>query len=423
MCASLASGESRAATLGEACERFGVAGAQLGLLTRGRREVLCAGVRAVGEDVRVERKTLFHVGSIAKSLAATLVLDAAERGELDVDGRADEQGAAGWSDTLRALMSHTSGRPWAVPDAGERIEDFVARVGALPRAHRAGLFSYSNAVWSAIELVLLHATGRDFEQLARDRLLDRLGIDAHFGIPPDAAAGHAVACFGAVPDVVALSEARAASAAGARWWASADDLLTLAEMHLRGGAGIVGRDVVEEQRRTHVSIPDHSFADGWALGWATWRRGEYRAVGWNGSTLGHHAVLRVYPEQHAALALTTNSAGPLFGGAGGAALFDDILPAALRALGVPPPQPPAGANAAAPRPATELAGTYGFATVATHGYDAVALTAPPLGVGTQTAFARAYANTFTAWPARPGGVPVTFADGLLYVGPLAAART
>ncbi|MEA2217435.1 MAG: hypothetical protein QOJ35_61 [Solirubrobacteraceae bacterium] len=423
MCASPASGEDLAATLGEACERFGVPGAQLGLLTGGRSDVLCAGVRTIGEDARVERETPFHVGSIAKSLAATLVLDAAERGELDVDGRADEQGVAGWKDTLRALMSHTSGRPQAVADAGERIEDFVARVGALPRAHRAGLFSYSNAVWSVIELVLLHATGRDFEQLARERLLDRLGIDAHFGMPPDAAAAHAIARPGALADAVALREARAASAAGARWWATADDLLALAEMHLRGGAGIVGRGVVEEQRRTHVSIPDRSFADGWALGWATWQRGEYRAVGWNGSTLGHHAAVRIYPEQQAALALVTNSAGPLFGGAGGAALLDDILPVALQSLGVPPPQSPAGANAAAPRPAAELAGTYGFATVAARGYDAVVLTAPPLGVGTQTAFARAYANTFTAWPARPGGVPITFAEGLLYVGPLAVART
>ena len=227
----------------------------------------------------------------------------------------------------------------------------------------------------------------------------------------------------AVPDVVALSEARAASAAGARWWASADDLLTLAEMHLRGGAGIVGRGVVEAQRRTHVSIPDRSFADGWALGWATWRRGEYRAVGWNGSTLGHHAVVRVYPEQHAALALTTNSAGPLFGGAGGAALFDDILPAALRALGVPPPQARAGADAAAPRPATELAGTYGFATVAARGDDAVALTAP---TSTPARRPRSRGRTRTRSPPGrrvPGACRSRSPTACCTSAPLAAART
>ena len=95
------------ALLAEGCARFGVPGAQLGLVREGRREVLCAGVLEAGGEEAVTPRTSFHAGSIAKPLAATLALDAAARGELDLGA----PGPGGWDDTLRALIGHTSGRP------------------------------------------------------------------------------------------------------------------------------------------------------------------------------------------------------------------------------------------------------------------------------------------------------------------------
>ncbi len=298
----------------------------------------------------------------------------------------------------------------------------MARVAGLPRAHAQGLFSYSNAVWPVVDLVLQRATGRDFEVLAAERLLGPLGVEPRFGEPVDGATPHRVAGPGEPPLPVAALGARAASAAGSRWWATAEDLLALAEVHLAEGAGLVHGGAVREQREVHVPVPQRGFADGWALGWASWRRGTYRAVGWNGYTNGHRAFLRIFPEQEAALALMTNGAGPLFGGAGGTALFDLVLPACADALGVPVPAAPAG-QGEVQRPAGELAGRYGAATVRDAGDGNLLLEASFMGLAAPLRLARAYGTAFMAEPARPGGMPIVFEHDVLYLGPFALPRT
>ena len=90
--------------------------------------------------------TPFRAGSIAKAVAAALVLEAAERGELDVDAPAREQGAGdGWTETPRVLMAHRSGRPNVLPADDESLAAFTDRVAAMPLVHPPGRFSYSNA--------------------------------------------------------------------------------------------------------------------------------------------------------------------------------------------------------------------------------------------------------------------------------------
>src|SRR5688572_17097318 len=99
----------------DGCARFDVPGAQLGLRLGDQRLVVCAGTSAVGGTAQVEPTTPFHAGSIAKSIAALLVVDAARRGELELDRPCDEQAAGLWNDTPRALMAQTTGRPNVLP--------------------------------------------------------------------------------------------------------------------------------------------------------------------------------------------------------------------------------------------------------------------------------------------------------------------
>ena len=304
--------EAAALALREGCASFGVPGAQLGLLRGHERVVLCVG------DA-VDAATPFRAGSIAKAVAAALVLEAAERGELDVDAPAREQGAGdGWTETPRVLMAHRSGRPNVLPADEESLAAFTDRVAAMPLVHPPGRFSYSNAVWSVIDRVLEHTTGSGFERLAAARVFEPLGMTGRFEEPADGAPGHAVSAAGEVPRPVRFAAGAAASAAGSRWWATADDLLRFARRQLDGGPAAI------EQRRRHADVPGRGFADGWALGWALWDRGPYQAFGWSGYTSGHLAFLRIFPEQDAALALLTNCAGPLLGGAGGSAVFDHV---------------------------------------------------------------------------------------------------
>ncbi|MCX6399322.1 MAG: serine hydrolase [Propionibacteriales bacterium] len=401
--------------LDEGCAVFGVPGAQLGLLQGVDRQVLCVGTRAVGEDSPVDHGTAFHAGSIAKSLAALLVVDAAARGELDLDVPCGQQADGLWDDTPRALMAQTTGRPNILPEPDEDIDAFVARVGAMPRVHHPGLFSYCNAGWSVLDVLLRERTGAGFEQLAADRVL---GEGATFGQPEGAAAGHAVAP-GVAPYAVPGEFAVAASAAGSRWWATANQLLDYARLHLDDGVGLIAPDAVREMRRPHAPVPAATVSDSWGLGWALWDRAEHRAFGWAGYTGGHRAYLRCFPEQDAAVVLLANSAGPLFGPPGGSALFDALLPVVLDVLGAPSLEAPYRPDG---RADAELVGGYGPLTLSAGEDGSMMLDAAAFGEPEPLVLHRAGGDAFELAGSPPGGMTVAVVDDLLYVGPFALPR-
>ena len=97
----------------------------------------------------MEPDALFHAGSIAKALTALTVLDAARRGEIDLDAPCSAQGDGQWDHPPRSILAQTTGAQNLLPDEDEPIEAFMARTAALPAVHAPGRFSYSNAGWSA----------------------------------------------------------------------------------------------------------------------------------------------------------------------------------------------------------------------------------------------------------------------------------
>ncbi len=401
--------------LERACSSYDVPGAQVGLLRGRDRVVACAGTRSIDTDSPVLGSTLFHAGSIAKALAALLVLDAARRGELDLDVPCDQQADGLWDDTPRALMSHTSGRPNLLPEGDEDIEAFVARVGELPRVHAPGRFSYCNAGWSVLDVLLRRRTGSSFEELADTRALSGGAV---FGEPDDGAIGHGVGPH-TPPGPVPGDLAKAASAAGARWWVTADILLDFARMHLDDGAGQFVPDDVRELRRPHVSIPGATVADAWGLGWALWDRGDHLAFGWAGYTGGHRAYLRCFPRQDAALVVLANSAGPLFGPPGGSALFDALLPELLETLDVPPLVEPRWSEGHA---AADLVGTFGPFALEPGPDHALLLDAAAFGEPEKLVLRRQGGDTFAVSGDPLGGMSVAVDDDLLYIGPFAVPR-
>ncbi len=399
--------------LGSGLERWSVPGAQVGLLRGGDRRVTCAGVLGVDDPTPVTPGTAFHAGSITKSLVGLVVLDAARRGLLDLDESCARQGGAGlWQETPREILAQTTGRPNLLPDLGEDLEAFVARTAALPLVHEPGRFSYCNAGWSALDLLLRRRTGRGFEQAAQD-LLGPL----QFGVPHGAAHGHQVAP-GQPPVAVAHDDYPVASAPGARWFAHADALLDYAYTCLGHGGSRVHADDLAALRRPTAAMPGHTVFDGWSLGFGVWQRGAHQAFGWAGYTSGHRTYLRCFPEQDAALVVLTSCAGPLLGPPGGAALFDELLPTLLETLGVPAlADPEYGAS----RPAAELAGQYGPLGLTPDGGDGLLLDAGAFGVPQPVACPRLGGDTFTT--SALGGMPFAVDGDLLYLGPFAMPRT
>jgi CubicO group peptidase (beta-lactamase class C family) len=142
-------------------------------------------VLADGNSEPVVRSTKFHVGSIAKSVAALLIVHAARGGFVDLDAPCDQQAPGLWPDTPRAIMAQTTGRQNVLPDIDEDIESLVARVLAMPPVHPAGRFSYCNSGWSVLDLLLRHRPARPSKnsRLQRFSALDSLMYLAPFALP------------------------------------------------------------------------------------------------------------------------------------------------------------------------------------------------------------------------------------------------
>ena len=410
-----------AARLDEALARHRVPGAQVGLRTATERVVVSAGLLTAGSDAPVLDETRFHAGSLAKALTGQWVREAALQGQIDLDVPCSEQSSVGWDDTPLELLTQTSGRPNELPEAGEGLEDFAARVGAMPRVHAPGRFSYCNSGWSVLDLLLHERTGSGFAAHLVGG--DGGGVGGTFGMPAAAALGHASGAGGEPVDVPP-TYVEAAAAAGACWWASAGELLDLAERHLHPEEHGWDPALVEQLRAPAARLPGSTVFDAWGQGWASWHRGEHEAFGWAGLTGGHRSYLRAFPRHDAAIVVLTNCAGGLFGGPGGAALFDELLPDLLDQVGVPPLTDP---DSAPPRwLPQELAGQYGPVLVTTAGPMSLRIGAQAFGAG-DLVLDRAWGDTFEVQGRPPGAMPVAF-DGIgvdpewLYLGPFAVPR-
>jgi hypothetical protein len=113
------------------------------------------------------------------------------------------------------------------------------------------------------------------------------------------------------------------------------DLLRFAIFHLENPSLALLRAV-------HSEVPIYGWLDSWCLGWARfdWEGGQ--VWGWDGLINGERSVLRIMPEQRAAVALMTNSSS---GRAMYRSLFADLT-GSLFAIGFPVLRLDAAAGAA-----------------------------------------------------------------------------
>jgi CubicO group peptidase (beta-lactamase class C family) len=152
------------------------------------------GVRDLRTGEPVTAETMFHLASVSKPFVATAIMmlaTAADGPTLDLDapitgwvpeltladGRADEV-------TARGLLSHTSGLPdvteygWHEPQLGDdALGDFARSLSFMRLQSGPGsTFSYSNAGYELLGLLLSRVAGTTFEDAVRRLVLDPLGM-------------------------------------------------------------------------------------------------------------------------------------------------------------------------------------------------------------------------------------------------------
>jgi CubicO group peptidase (beta-lactamase class C family) len=155
----------------------------------------------------VSRQTIFGLASVTKPVTAAVVLALAETGELALDepvyrfvaefGPASDAPSANpdfeakrREITIRQLLSHTSGLPEDLAPGSLRYKDgnslsvMVDALVRLPLRTAPGQeHLYSNAGFATLGRVVERATGRDFWDVARERVLDPLGMENTFARP------------------------------------------------------------------------------------------------------------------------------------------------------------------------------------------------------------------------------------------------
>jgi CubicO group peptidase (beta-lactamase class C family) len=138
-----------------------------------------------------EPDTKFRLGSITKQFTATLVLQLVEQGKLKLDGRVSDyiegyRKDTGAKVTVHHLLSHTSGLPnyTALPGFSETIsrnpyavDDFVKKYASGDLEFEPGTkFNYSNSGYFLLGAIIEKVTGKSYEQVLKENILDPLGM-------------------------------------------------------------------------------------------------------------------------------------------------------------------------------------------------------------------------------------------------------
>ena len=164
------------------------------------------GERKRGSGIAVEVGDRWHLGSITKSMTATMIARLVERQEIEwttkvgecfgdsIEIHDDWRGA-----TLEQLLTHTSGAPpnFSIltrlrrpPEGEKRVKARKAAVAAIlmkkPNTQPGTSFAYSNVGFTIAAAMVEDKTGKSWEELIRQELFVPLNMShAGFGPPKD----------------------------------------------------------------------------------------------------------------------------------------------------------------------------------------------------------------------------------------------
>lgn len=355
-----------------------VPGATLAVLAGGEIHELASGVLHRGTGVAATTDSVFQVGSITKIHTATLVLQLAEEGRLDLDapvrdvlpGFTVADPVASKTITARQLLSHTSGLTCDFTrDTGRGDDCLAAYVEAardVPLDCPPGMaISYSSVGYNVLGRIVEVLTGQTWDTALQERLCAPLGLTHTVTLPEDvlrfrAAMGH-LGEGGADPDPAPVWNPlpRSAGPYGGVLCATAADVLRLARMHLDGGVApdgtrLLRKGSTDAMRHRETDCPDKWTvdSDGWGLGWTLYDWDGTPGFGHDGATIGQYGFLRVAPEAGVAVVLLTN-------GGGARRLYSDLVRELLHELaGVRMPEPFGPPTRPVPAALGDRAGVY-----------------------------------------------------------------
>jgi len=291
------------------------------------------GVRKQGDSQKVTANDEYHLGSITKSMTATVAAMLVEQGKISWTTTVGEM----FPDlrqqmhpqyrgvTLEQLLAHRGGAPADPPaqvwsDAWEaqgtpgaqRLAFVTAILARKPAAEPGTKFIYSNQGYAIAGVMLERATGKSWEDLMRSMLFEPLGMSsAGFGAPAspgkiDQPWGHTHTLLGGIKPVapgLGADNPLAISPAGAVHCSMAD-LARYVRFHLAGERGESKLLSAASFKKLHQPVAGGDYALGWIVLQRKWAHGA--ALMHNGSNTMFYAVIWAAPQRNCAIVVASN---------------------------------------------------------------------------------------------------------------------
>ncbi|PVE93339.1 serine hydrolase domain-containing protein [Microbacterium sp. TPD7012] len=313
-----------------------VPAASVGILAGGEVFTAAAGILNKNTGVEADVDSVFQIGSITKTWTTTLIMQLVDEGLLDLDAPVRDtvpaftiaDDAAASAITTRQLLSHVSGFEGDLfIDTGvgdDCVEKYLAAIADAPQLFAPGeRFSYNNAAFVVLGRIIEVLRDKPFDRALHEHLagplkLTHVATDASQAIMFRAALGHIPVEGSDVPEPAPVwSLVRSNAPAGSMLAMTARDLLGFARMHIDGGTGPDGTQVlsaesVRAMQERQVELPDLGLmGNAWGLGWEIfdWEGGP--VVGHDGGTIGQSAFLRIVPGTGVAVVILTNGGSPV----------------------------------------------------------------------------------------------------------------
>ena len=309
-----------------------------------------SGLLSKSTKVEATADSVFQVGSITKVWTSTLVMQLADEGKIDLDATVrtylpefvigDDDAAK--QITVRQLMCHVSGFEGDIfTDTGtgdDCVEKYVATLTDVPQLFAPGeRFSYNNAGYCVLGRIVEVLREKPFDKCVRDHLFTPLQLTHAANGPYEAilyraAVGHIPQEPGGAPEPAPMwALVRSNAPAGSMLAMRPRDLLAFARMHMSGGSGPEGDNVlsaasVKAMQERQVELPDLGLmGNAWGLGWEIFDLPGGTVIGHDGGTIGQSAFLRMVPGRDVAVAVLTNGGEPF-------ALYTEIVGKVLSEL-------------------------------------------------------------------------------------------
>ncbi|WP_330438341.1 beta-lactamase family protein [Micromonospora sp. NBC_00821] len=282
------------------------------------RDGTLAHVAVAGEHPRPDVDLQYRVGSISKTMTATLIMQLRDAGRLALDDRLEQHlpGTGVGALTVRQLLGHASGiqrepdGDWWERAAGVDLNTLLAAVDADKIAypsHRA--YHYSNLAYGLLGGLLERLTGTRWADLLDERILTPLGLRrTTYAATEPYARGYVVHPWHGTLREEPRTDTGAMAPAG-QLWSTIEDLGRWAAFLADPDPSVLAAETLTEMCAPVVISDLDSWTGGHGLGLELYRDGERVYVGHGGSMPGYVAALMVHRPTRTAVVGFANSYG------------------------------------------------------------------------------------------------------------------